>query len=78
MAKFRCDCRTHILEIKYTKPTKKNPFADLWIGIYDIYSPKTGRKYKRPKLMSDVVIMNNAFPKELTKLFDWLNRLRRK
>ncbi len=77
--KFRCDCETHILEITYTKPSKKFPFADLWFGIYDIYSPK-GRKYKKPKLIADAWIMNNYYPKELTKLLDWfplnLNKLK--
>jgi hypothetical protein len=68
--KFRCDCMLHILEIKYTKPTKKDTFGDLWFGIYDIYSPK-GRKYKKPKLRADAIIINNYYPKELTKLLNW-------
>ena len=73
--KFRCDCQTHILEITYTKPSKKYPFADLGLAIYDIYSPK-GRKYKKPRLIADVVIMNNHYPKELKKFFQYIRRLK--
>lgn len=61
---FKCDCRTHLIEIGYesrtkfthfkTKKTKIFNIPELWIGIYDIYNPKTGRKYKKPKLIADV------------------------
>ncbi len=71
--KFKCDCQTHIIEFKYTKKTKKFPFSDLWIGIYDIYSPK-GRKYKKPKLQADALLMDNYYPKEFTKCFKYLKR----
>lgn len=71
MVKFRCDCGMHILEISFTKPNKKYSFIDMWFGIYDIYSPKTGKKYKKPKLIADTIIMNNKYPKELTKLLKW-------
>lgn len=74
--KFRCDCQTHLLELMYTKPTKKYPFADLGLAIYDIYNPDTGRKYKKPKLIADVVIMDNHYPKELTKLISFIKRIK--
>lgn len=71
--KFKCDCQTHILEITYTKLSKKYPFVDLSLAIYDIYNPNSGRKYKKPKLVADVIIMNNHYPKELTKLLKWFS-----
>ena len=62
---FKCDCGTHLVEISYetktkwthmkTKKTKIFNLPDIWIGIYDIYNPKTGREYKKPKLVADVV-----------------------
>lgn len=62
---FKCDCGTHLIEIHYsntiewtnikTKKKHKSNIPDLWIGIYDIYNPKTGRKYKKPELIADVV-----------------------
>ena len=62
---FKCDCNTHLIEISYeiktkwthfkTKKTKILNFPELWIGIYDVYNPNTGRKYKKPKLIADVV-----------------------
>ncbi|KKL77947.1 hypothetical protein LCGC14_2029800 [marine sediment metagenome] len=69
--KFRCDCSGYILEINYTKDMF---FDDVSFAIYDIYSPK-GRKYKKPKLVSDVVIMNNAYPKELEKLLKYFKKI---
>ena len=70
--KFRCDCRGQILEVVYDKPTKKFPFPSLSVLIYDVYSPKTGKKYKKPKLLGDVVLMNNAYPHELTKFLGFM------
>jgi len=62
---FKCDCGTHLVEISYetrtkwthrkTKKTKIFNLSELWIGIYDIYNPDTGRKYKKPKLVADVI-----------------------
>ena len=62
---FKCDCGTHLVEISYetrtkwthikTKKKKIFNLPELWIGIYDIYNPNTGRKYKKPKLIADVI-----------------------
>ena len=62
---FKCDCGTHLVEISYetktkwthmkTKKTKIFNLPELWIGIYNIYNPATGRKYKKPKLVTDVI-----------------------
>jgi len=62
---FKCDCGTHLVEIGYetrtkwthtkTKKIKIFNLPELWIGIYDIYNPDTGRKYKKPKLVADVI-----------------------
>jgi len=68
--KFKCDCCTHILEVSdFSYRTIKG----LSLCIYDIYSPK-GRKYKKPKLIGDVVIMNNHYPKEYTKLVKFIKK----
>ena len=66
---FKCDCSTHLIKLDYTP-------ADLWIGIYDIYSSKTGRKYKNPKLIADVVLMDNHYPKELTKFLKFIKGIK--
>jgi len=62
---FKCACGTHLVEISYenvtewthmkTKKKSKKNIPDLWIGIYDIYNPKTGRKYRKPKLIADTI-----------------------
>jgi len=62
---FKCDCGAHLVEISYetrtkwthrkTKKIKMFNLPELWIGIYDIYNSDTGRKYKRPKLVADVI-----------------------
>ena len=72
--KFRCDCLTHILKVENFSGKK---IKGIWIAIYNIYSPK-GRKYKKPKLISDVVIMNNYYKKECDKLFAFLESLSKK
>lgn len=69
---FKCDCGTHLIEIGYTKPTKKFDAEDMFFAIYDLCNPDTGRKYKNPKLISDVVIFNNNSPKEVDILFKFL------
>lgn len=70
--KFRCDCRGGFLEIIYDKSTKNFPYPSISVLIYSIYSPKTGRKYKKPKLLADIVLMNNAFPEEINKFLDFV------
>jgi len=62
---FKCDCGTHLIEIEYnnivewtntkTKKKYKENLPELCIGIYDIYNPDTGRKYKKPRLIADVI-----------------------
>ncbi len=69
---FKCDCGTHLIEIGYTKPTKSFDAEDMFFAIYNVYNPDTGRKYKNPKLVTDVVIYNNQSPKELDDLFRFL------
>jgi len=70
MPKLRCDCQTHILEVT---DFSYKIFKGLSFCIYDIYSPK-GRKYKKPKLIADVAIMNNKYPKEYTKLITFIKK----
>ncbi len=72
--KFRCDCLTHILKVE---DFSIKSFKGLSIEIYDIYSPK-GRKYKKAKLIADVAIMDNHYPKEYTKLIKFMEKLGRK
>ncbi len=67
---FKCDCGEHILEIS----CNTFPFEDICIAIYTKYSPK-GKEYKKPKLVSDVVISNNAYPKELRKLLKYFKKI---
>lgn len=73
---FKCICKGHLLEIHYnntiewthikTKKKYKENIPDLWIGIYDIYNPNTGRKYRKPKLIADFELMGSeAFAKEM-------------
>lgn len=62
---FMCDCGTHLVEISYetrtkwthlkTKKTKIFNLPEIWIGIYDVYNPDSGRKYRKPKLIADVI-----------------------
>jgi hypothetical protein len=56
-------------EISYDKK-----FKIMDILIYDKYSDK-GRKYRKPKVMANVVIMNNHYPKELTKLCKFFEKI---
>lgn len=65
---FKCDCETHILKIE---DYSVDEIPGLSFQIYDIYSEK-GRKYKNPKLIADVVIMNNKYPKEYDKLVKFI------
>jgi len=72
--KFRCDCLTHILKIE---DFSDRDLKGLSIQIYDVHSPKD-RKYKKPKLIADVAIMDNHYPKEYTKLIKFMEKLGRK
>jgi len=77
--KFKCDCSTHIIEVEYDEnKAGKKAFPTLGIEIYDIYNPDTGRKYQKPKPTSDVVLMNNAFPKELEKFLKFMEKIIKK
>ena len=73
---FKCDCGTHLIEFDYYEQTKQDKTALLGIVIYDIYSPNKGRKYKKPKLTADVVLMDNKYPKELTKFFKFIKGIK--
>jgi len=69
---FLCSCQTHLIEVEYSTWSKFK-IPDLWIGIYDIYSPKTGRKYKKPKLISDVQFLGSRqYAKELDLFIHFL------
>ena len=72
---FRCDCSGHILEIGYTKPTKRFPNGDMFVAIYDVYNEKGDRKLRKPKLKADVMIFNNLYKNELNKLLIFLHKL---
>lgn len=72
---FKCDCATHLIEVQYDDDkVGKKPYPTLWIEIYDIYNPNTGRKYKKPKPLGDVVLMNNHYPRELEKFFRFMKK----
>jgi len=68
---FKCSCKTHLIEIEYSTWSKFK-IPDLWIGIYDIYSPK-GRKYKKPKLIGDVQFLGSKnYGKEMDNIMKFL------
>lgn len=77
---FKCDCKTHLIEIEYnnvtewthvkTKKKHKEEIPELAIAIYKLYGGKNSRKLKKPKLIGDVVIMNE---KELDYLIHFLD-----
>ena len=68
--KFRCDCQGHELKIEYIKD-KYFPFISA--SIYERFGKY--RILKHPKLLGDVVIVNNRSKKELTKFRKFLNTL---
>lgn len=81
---FKCNCGTHLLEIEYnniikwvdtkTKKKHKENMPELWVGIYDIYNPDTGRKYRKPKLLGDVCFMlGTPYIKEMDFLMKFLD-----
>lgn len=70
---FKCDCSTHLVSIGYEQCDWYGD--DLTIVIYDVYNPKTGKAYKNPKLVSDVVLFNNASPKELDKFLHFMQKI---
>lgn len=65
---FKCDCTGHILKIE---DMRLKDCPALSFQIYDIYSAK-GRKLKKPRLLGDVVIMNNKYPKEYDNLVKFI------
>ena len=69
---FKCDCGTHIIKFEYTGVEKDFDFEDFAISIFDVYNPDTGRRYKNPRLLGDVVLFNNKYPKELDKFFEFM------
>jgi len=71
---FKCDCLTHLLKIEdFSTINKKVRIKGLSFQIYDIYSKK-GRKYKKPKLTADVVIINNHYKNEYNKLVNFIKK----
>jgi len=64
---FKCDCYTHLLEIEYEDSQVYNP--EIYIVIYNIYNPKTGRKYKKPKLVGDITLVQ---PKSVDTIMKFL------
>lgn len=72
---FKCDCGTHLVSIGYNSHDKKWDWDDLTIAIYDVCNPKTGKTYKHSKLVSDVVLFNNASPKELDKFLHFMQKV---
>ena len=69
--KLRCDCGEHTVEIsKYNCTGTKG----VSIAIFDLCSEK-GRKLKKPRLSGDVVIMNNAYPKEFDKFAEFMKKI---
>lgn len=75
---FKCSCGTHLLEIEYsnTRIQYKENTPELWIGIYDTHNPNTGRKYKKPKLTSDVwFMMAQPYTKEMESLMKFLENI---
>jgi hypothetical protein len=76
MNKFlKCDCGGHILHLEYYPASKSCDFEEFAIGLYDVYNDKGNRKLINPKLLSDVVLLNNASPKELDKFFDYMEKV---
>ena len=80
---FKCICGVHLLEIHYsntiewtnmkTKKKRKEDTPELWIGIYDIRNPNTGRKYRKPKLICDFEVMGSEdYAKEMDFLMHFL------
>ena len=77
--KFRCDCATHLIEVQYDEnKIDKKAFPDLGIEIYDIHNPDSGRKYKKPRPVGDVVLMNNHYPRELDKFLKFMEEIIKK
>jgi len=72
---FKCSCKDHIIEISYEVKKWDNgeKVPELWIGIYEIHSPKTGRKYKKPKLLEDVLfLLTEPYAKEMESVMEFL------
>ena len=72
---FKCDCGTHIVQIGYTGAVKDFDWEEIFIGIYSVYNDKGDRRLKNPKLLADVVLFNNASPKELDDFFNFMERI---
>ena len=72
---FKCDCGTHLVSIGYEQCDKTFDWDDVTIAIYDVHNPKTGRTYKYLKLIADVVLLNNAEPKELDNILHFIQKI---
>jgi C-terminal processing protease CtpA/Prc len=61
-------------DFPFDKRFKRLPaMKGLAFEIFEIYTP-SGRKYKKPKLTADVVILNNKYPKEYNKLVKFIKK----
>lgn len=72
---FKCDCGHHLIQFGYDGATKNFDFEEISVAIYELYSPDTGRKHRNPKLIGDVVLFDNASPKELTNFFIFFEKI---
>jgi hypothetical protein len=76
---FNCACTGHILEIDYEYINDMEG-GEVGIAIYDIYSEKTGRKLKKPKLIADVMLVdypcNSIKWKELKKFLKFIDKVK--
>ena len=72
---FKCDCAGHILHVEYISASDKDDFEEFAMGIYSIYNEKGTRRLKNSRLLGDVVLFNNASPKELDDFFDYMEKI---
>ena len=71
--KFVCDCGFHRLEITKDRPSKNFPHSTISIIITEHRSGHTGKLYKKPKLLGDVVFISTE--PEYKKLVNFLKKL---
>ncbi len=61
--KFNCDCGFHQIEIDVDKSSIGKKFDIISIAIYNNRSEQTGKFYKKPKLLGDVVLIREETKK---------------
>ena len=72
---FRCDCGAHLIQFEYEGATKEFDCEDFSAIIYDVYNPETGRKYRKPKAIGDVCLLNNRYGEELDSFFGFMEKI---